>query len=523
MARLTLALLVLFPVVAGCIDGRQGGGAPQGPKRVGPGLSLTDIVRNARRDGRRPRAAGDPPSTLGIEPGTLVDLPTVTFDPPLRGGAVDGLGGAQKWERTVGAAGWDSVQQVVRYHGDEVAVIGWIEGSVDFGGLCGVVKPGRRSQTVDFLYASYLARFNDAGVCQWINAFDSDDAWPAAVAVDAAYNIYVAGMFDTEVRFGAGFDLATSDSGEDVFIARFTSGGALDWTRSISGTSDAWAYDAAVVEDGDGADLVLVGSFDGTAELDGATTLTSSGGYDMLVARWSSTGALAFASAIGGEGREDAGAVAVLGTDMVVAGTFDSAVLSVGGVASFTNAGGYDSALIALSGGGAPQWAVQLGGEGPDWIADIAPVGSDVAVVGAFAGAVSFAGLPELASAGTSMLVAKVNSSGAGQWAHSISSAGGLACATAVRGGASGDLYLAAVIDGDAAFGATTISPDAGAWSVVSARYAGSGAETPLWTSQHDRVGALTTPLLGLSDEYVVLSADVEENGGDMALYGLGL
>jgi hypothetical protein len=278
-----------------------------------------------------------------------------------------------------------------------------------------------------------------------------------------------------------------------------------------------------VVEDGDGADLVLVGTFDGTAVFDGATTLTASGGYDMLVARWSSTGALAFATAVGAEGTEDAGAVAVVGTDIVVAGTFDSATLTVGGAGPISNAGGYDSALIGFGASGTPRWARQLGGEGADWIADVAAVGGDVAMVGSFSGTVAFAGLPELTSDGTSMLVARLSGGGNGQWAHAVSSAGGLACATSVRVGPSGDLYVAGVIDGAAALGATLVSPAAGAWSIVSARYPGGGGDTPLWVSTRDRSGAFTTPLLDLSNKYVVLAADVTENGGDGALYGLGL
>lgn len=524
MASRSFSLLFALPVLVGCLNGGLERVAPRGRDGAGPGRSLVDVAQSARRAAPAVRGLTGPRAAAGLDAVRPYEPPTLALDDGWqnRGGDVDELGGAQQWQRTVGATGWDSVQQVARYDADEVVVIGWIEGSVDFGGLCGVVKPGQRTGTEDFAYSNYVARLTDAGVCQWIDAFDSDDAWPVAVAVDAAKDIYVAGMFSSEVRFGDGFDLVTSGMAEDVFLARYTDKG-LDWTRSITGTSDTWAYDVAVVEDGDGADLVLVGSFDGTAQLDGTTSLTASGGYDMLVARWSSTGALVFATAVGAEGTEDAGSVAVVGTDIVVAGTFDSATLPVGGVASFDVAGTYDSVLIGFGASGTPRWARQLGGDGPDWIADVAAVGGDVAMVGCFSGAVTFAGLPELASDGTSMLVARVSGSGNGQWAHVVSSAAGLACATSVRVGPSGDLYVASVIDGAAAFGATLVSPAAGAWSIVSARYVGGGGDTPRWASKRDRTGSFTTPLLDLSDRYVVLSADVAENGGDGALYGLGL
>ncbi|OGQ21990.1 MAG: hypothetical protein A2138_25850 [Deltaproteobacteria bacterium RBG_16_71_12] len=524
MARLALPLLLVLPVIAGCLDERPDGAAARGRGRPGPGLTLTDLVHNARRDGPRLQTAGDPRSALEVEQVRYFDPPTGTLEGWPRGdGDVDELGGAQQWARTVGAAGWDSVQQVVRFDADEVAVIGWIEGSVDFGGVCGVVKPGPLNETEDFRYASYVARFNDAGACQWIDSFDSDDGWPTAVAVDAAHNIYVVGMFDTEVRFGGGLDLATSGRAEDVFIARWTNTGALDWTRSITGTSDTWAYDAAVIEDGDGADLVLAGSFDGTAELDGATSLTASGGYDMLVARWSSTGDVVFATSFGAEGLEEAYAVGVLGADVVVGGYFDSSSLPVGAREPLANQGSYDAALILLNGAGAPLWARSFGADGGEWIADLTVTGGDIAVVGGFTGTMSVAGLPELTATGTAAFIARFDGAGAGLFAHAASSANGGALFTSVRAGPGGDLYASTVIDGDTAFGATMVSPAPGAWSIVTVRYAGAGAETPLWVSRVDRSGAMTYPVLDLSDSRVVLAADQTDNGGDMALYGLGL
>lgn len=526
MSRFPAALLLVVPMVAACLDGAPLDPVDQGPRKPGaPGLSLHERVRNAKRAGPGVVSSVNAHAALDLE-AALPELPsTLTIDDSWRnrgGGTVDAIGGAQKWAKTLGAPGWDSVQQVVRYDSDEVLVIGWIGGLVDFGPLCGEVKPGERDRTTNFSYSSYVARFNDAGVCQWIDTFDSDDAWPVAVAVDAAFNVWVVGMFNSEVRFGPGLDLVTAGNAYDVFIARYDDKGALGWTQSISGPSDTWAYDVALVEDGNGADAVVVGAFDATAVI-GGTTLTSAGDYDMLAVRYTDAGAVSFASAFGGEGDDELYSVVAVGSNVVAGGFFSSPTLSLGGAGTLSSVGGYDAVLVGLGGGGGASWANAFGGDGDDYVYDMAPASGAVAVVGSFSGTMSVGGLPEITSAGTSMYVAKFGATGGGQWSYGISSANGVAYATSVRANASGDIYVAGVIDGDTAFGSTMLSPAAGSWSIVTARYGAAGGETPLWAAQMDGAGSVAFPVLDVTNKYLMLSADLTANGGDMALYGLGL
>ena len=168
-------------------------------------------------------------------------------------------------------------------------------------------------------------------------------------------------------------------------------------------------------------------------------------------------------------------------------------------------------------------WANGFGGEGDDYAHDLAAAGNDVAVVGSFSGTMTVAGLSALTAVGTSLYVAKVGPSGAGVWSYAVSSANGVAFGTSVRANAAGDVYLAGVIDGDAAFGGTVLSPNAGSWSIVTARYHSSGGETPLWAAQRDGADSIANPVLDLTNTNLLLSADSTNNGGDVAFYGLGL
>ena len=154
----------------------------------------------------------------------------------------------------------------------------------------------------------------------------------------------------------AGFDLETTGNAYDVFVARYDSQGQLTFTRSITGPSDTWIYDLALVEDGNGADAVVVGSFNGTANV-GGTSLTAVGGYDMLVARYTAAGGVSFASSYGGEGDDEAYAVATTAGGIVVGGAFGSAVLSVGTAGLLSNAGAIDAVLLGLK----QLWSAHVG------------------------------------------------------------------------------------------------------------------------------------------------------------------
>src|SRR5207248_3090451 len=65
-----------------------------------------------------------------------------------------------------------------------------------------------------------------------------------AVAADAAGNVYVTGTFGGTVNFdpGAGTFNLTSAGFDDVFVAKYTSAGALVWAGDIggAGTDRSW-------------------------------------------------------------------------------------------------------------------------------------------------------------------------------------------------------------------------------------------------------------------------------------------
>ncbi len=107
-----------------------------------------------------------------------------------------------------------------------------------------------------------------------------------AVAVDAATNVCVAGMFSGTVAFGT--SNLVSSGGTDIFIAKYNSLGGLIWARRYGGTSADSAQSLAVDAAGN---IFLTGYFSSTSTF-GISNLVSSGGRDIFVAKHDSSGNL---------------------------------------------------------------------------------------------------------------------------------------------------------------------------------------------------------------------------------------
>src|SRR5690606_14630153 len=212
------------------------------------------------------------------------------------------------------------------------------------------------------------------GVRLWarrMGAADADDV-VEAVAVDRDGNAYVAGAFSGNATWQGGSrpDVAlTSRGGLDGFLARYDAAGDLVWVEQVGGAGD----DAARGVDVDPfpeRQVLLAGGFEETATLGGGTTLTSVGGEDAFVARYTAEGELLWARR--GGGPEDGGAWAVSAGEWNVPtkeGTY--VVGTFGGLAGFgpfmlQSRGGSDAFVVGYDDGGAELWAQQIGGEGND-------------------------------------------------------------------------------------------------------------------------------------------------------------
>ncbi len=101
--------------------------------------------------------------------------------------------------------------------------------------------------------------------------FGLDGKFNSDVAVDACDNIVLAGSFKSPIDFGGG-PLA-SDGSEDIFVAKFASGGAHVWSKKFG---DKGKQHVRAVAVGPDDDIYVTGDFDGSVSFGGKALVRES-------------------------------------------------------------------------------------------------------------------------------------------------------------------------------------------------------------------------------------------------------
>ncbi len=255
-----------------------------------------------------------------------------------------------------------------------------------------------------------------------------------ATAADSDGNVYVVGTFNGTVDFdlGAGAYSLTSAGGADVYIAKYSSSGALLWARAVGGAGDDSAAGITLTADGN---VAVAGSFQGTADFlsgDGSATLTSAGSYDVFVLELDSAGGFVWAKGMGGAGDDVANAIAVdVSGNVYTTGYFQGTAdfNPDAGSNTLTAIGPKDVFVSKLNAAGGYVWAERMGGTG--WsqgtsIGNGIAVAADgnVYVIGSFQGTADFdasAAVSTLTCAGsTDVFLVKLTSAGGFGWVRGI-------------------------------------------------------------------------------------------------------
>ena len=296
-------------------------------------------------------------------------------------------------------------------------------------------------------------------------------------------------------RSPTGYTFTTANFGDDALDSDAVASGANLGTTALftltASTNDldagllgsAAAYDFAIRDGSSGDDVgqavatdaqgnvYMVGSFSGAVDFDpgvGVYTLTSAGGTDVFVAKYSSSGSLLWVRALGGY-YDDAAMSVSVGTDglVTVAGSFQGTVDFLAGPAEYklTAAGAKDAFVMKIDSLGGLVWARGMGGAGDEVANDVA-VGSDGSIysIGYFATAatgtnVDFdpgAGVYNLTSIGPKdVFVSKLDANGNFVWAKRMGGTGwsqGMSIGSGIAVTADGSVYTTGNFQGTADF-----------------------------------------------------------------------
>ncbi|HWH68429.1 MAG TPA: SBBP repeat-containing protein, partial [Candidatus Sulfotelmatobacter sp.] len=145
-----------------------------------------------------------------------------------------------------------------------------------------------------------------------------------ATAVDAATNVYLAGLFSGTVAFGT--SNLVSSGGTDVLLAKYDAAGRLLWATQAGGELGDFANSLAVDPAGN---LLVVGGFESSRAVFGGWVLTNNyRSRDLFVAKYDRAGHALWARRAGTMGYDEAKAVATdSGGNVYVTGSYYDTIL----------------------------------------------------------------------------------------------------------------------------------------------------------------------------------------------------
>ena len=281
-------------------------------------------------------------------------------------------GGNPLWAVGGGAAGGDAAHDVaVAADGgafvcgvasSEIIVAG--EDMGEFGSLSG-----------------FLVKINANGVGGWsATAYGTGTAYCSAVARSGDGSVLVCGTYyGSSVEIGGEILPIDVNGVQGSFISRFTDSGVFERNIRIGGVGTSIPYGLTQID----GDPVVVGAITGTVDFDVNTAggeVTSSGGIDAFIARYTRDGALRWVRVYGAADYESALSVSRLGSsDLLLCGRFES-YITLGSSTLPTN-GGHDIFLAHLDGAGNVRSASRLGGSNPETTASVTSAGQTVIVI----------------------------------------------------------------------------------------------------------------------------------------------
>ena len=229
----------------------------------------------------------------------------------------------------------------------------------------------------------------------------------------------------------AAYDYAGNVSGQSVQACATTQSistgsGSYVWSKNFGGalsTDNVTVTSTGVDSSGN---IIVAGYFQGNVNFGGGTVSTV-GGQDIFIAKYSSTGAYLWSKVMGSVADDYAHELCVdRSGNIIVTGSFNYSVDFGGGVLNSASPGFSDIFLVKYSAAGVHQWSRQLGDIGNDIGYGVtADAAGNVVVTGSFAGSVDFGGGRLTSNLNSNdIFVAKYSATGVHSWSRAYGSTG---------------------------------------------------------------------------------------------------
>jgi len=359
------------------------------------------------------------------------------------------INGNWLWAKQAGGTDYDDGYSIAVDVNGNSYVTGYFYGSATFGTTT-------LTSSSDYGSDIFVAKLDINGNWLWAKqAGGTSYDYGNRIAVDAYGNSYVTGYFkSSSCSFGT---ITLNSSGyEDIFVAKMDSNGNWMWAKQAGGTSEDGGTSIAVDANGNS---YVTGSFKESANF-GTTTLTSSGSWDIFVAKIDHNGNWLWAKQAGGTDNNGGISIAVdANGNSYVTGGFYGSSCSFSTITLINSSIEYSDIFVAkIDYNGNWLWAKQAGGTGYDAGYGIAvDTNGNSYVTGEFDGSATFGTTTFTSSGGSDIFVAKLDSNGNWLWAKQ---AGGTDddYGKGIAVDNNGNSYVTGYFWSSATFGTTTLT-----------------------------------------------------------------
>ncbi|WP_413429504.1 VCBS domain-containing protein [Synechococcus sp. Cu2B8-bc1011] len=192
----------------------------------------------------------------------------------------------------------------------------------------------------------FIAKLNADGSYAWATQAGgtSNDEGRSITALADGSSL-ITGYFQGSANFGD--TTLTSTGSNDVFIAKLNADGSYAWATQAGGTSGDYGTSITALADGSS---LITGRFSGSASF-GETTLTSAGSFDVFIAKLNADGSYAWATQAGGQASDYGfGITALADGSSLITGRFEGSASF--GETTLTSTGGVDVFVAKLNADG---------------------------------------------------------------------------------------------------------------------------------------------------------------------------
>jgi hypothetical protein len=326
-------------------------------------------------------------------------------------------------------------------------------GQVTIAGIfTGTVNFGGANLVSAGSYDIFVAKYFSNGAHNWSQRYGGTGFdEPHGLAVNGDGTVFMTGTFQNTVNFGGGNFV--SAGAFDIFLLALTPGGAYAWSKRFGGPD----YDFGTSIAWDNSGVYLTGHFYDTINFGGAD-LTSAGLDDIFVAKFDWTTGNHIWSQRFGDVDADIGSSLALSPsgNVCVTGSFeDNLNFGLGNLGSL---GSSDVFLALFNSGGVPIWSKRFGGSSADFASGVAiDASSNIFATGGFMATANFGGQNFTAlNSFYDVFLAKYNAAGNHLWSHA-GGGGGNDGSQGIALDKSGNVYIGGYFTGSATFGSDNL------------------------------------------------------------------